>query len=130
MKTTKTFLKNIIATRLPISHFFDKILIISNFNNITSSINRNKPLTLLILITLLTTIMIRLDSVIPILKDNLPYELELSLRLTSALYSIISIFLIIISVKSFLELTAKKKIIQIDNKTYYLYFFYYVLFYI
>ena len=48
----------------------------------------------------------------------LPYELELSLRLTSALYSIISIFLIIINIKTFLELTANKKNIQIDNKIY------------
>ena len=52
------------------------------------------------------------------LNNNLPYELELSLRLTSALYSIISIFLIIINIKTFLELTANKKNIQIDNKIY------------
>jgi hypothetical protein len=96
----------------------------------SSSINKNNTLTLLILISLLTTIIVRLDFIIPVIRENLSYELELTLRLTSGVYSVISIFLIIISTKSFTVLTIRKnnKSIEIDNKTYYLYIFYYAYF--
>jgi hypothetical protein len=94
----------------------------------TSSINKNNTLTLLILITLLTTILIRLDYVIPIMKSLLSYELEISLRLTSALYSILSIFISIISLKSFVVLTVDKykKKFSMDNKAYLIYTFYFM----
>ena len=74
----------------------------------TYSINRNNTLTFVILITLITTILIRLDFVIPVIRKFLSYELELSLRLTSALYSIISIFISILSIKYFTDLTIGK----------------------
>ena len=62
----------------------------------------------------------------PLLHENLSYELELSLRITSALYSIISIFISIISIKYFIELTIAnfKKSIEINTATYYIYMFY------
>ena len=116
------FLKQNILNNL--SKFIEKIYIIMKIN--TYSINRNNTLTFVILITLITTILIRLDFVIPVIRKFLSYELELSLRLTSALYSIISIFISILSIKYFTDLTIGKikHKIEICNGTYNMYIFY------
>lgn len=132
MKTTnfkyyhllQTFLKKISTL---ISQLIDKILIIIKINS--SFINKkNNILTYIILITLVTTIFIRLDFIIPIINSFLPYEIELCLRLTSALYSVLSTFISIVSIKSFFSLTVGKykNKIQIENKTYYLYTLYFL----
>lgn len=94
MKTTKIL--NFFKLKIfwPILNSIDNILIIGKIS--TSSIQKHKTLTILIFRCLHTTILIRLDYVWPILKSYLSYEVELSLRLTSALYSIISIFISII----------------------------------
>jgi hypothetical protein len=59
--------------------------------------------TILLLIGIITSIIIRLDYVFNLL-NQLPYELMVSLRLTSGLYSILLIFLFIINIKHCFEL--------------------------
>ena len=74
-----------------ICQFTDKILIIIKMNS--SSMNKNNILNFIILITLVTTFFIRLDLIIPIIKYYLSCEMELGLRLLSALYSVLSVFI-------------------------------------
>lgn len=108
-----------------ISKFLDKIFIIIKMN---SSYIKNNTLTFIILISLVATILIRLDLIIPIINKFLPYEFELSLRLTSVLYSVLSVFISIISIKSFSTLTIRKYNYKndIDYKTFSLYTLYFI----
>jgi len=61
---------------------------------------------ILLLIGIITTLIVRLDYIINLL-NNLPYELMISLRLSSALYSILSLFLLMIIFKHCKELIIK-----------------------
>jgi hypothetical protein len=54
--------------------------------------------TILLLIGIISSLIIRLDYIINLL-NNLPYELMVSIRLTSALYTLLILFLFLLSIK-------------------------------
>jgi hypothetical protein len=83
--------------------------LINLLNNLFTVISINKSpfkglsFGILLLIGIITSIIIRLDYVVNLLTQ-LPYELMVSIRLISGLYSILLIFLSIINIKHCLEL--------------------------
>ena len=109
---------------LKFNEFINKIFIIININKLPK---KNITLSLLILICIITTLIIRFDYILNLL-NNLPYEIEISIRITSALYSILSIFILMISIKYLITLTKLfiNKDKYIYNYVYYLYTFYFI----
>jgi len=94
------------------------------FNKIYQIISINKypfkglSFTILLLIGIITSIIIRFDYIFNLL-NGLPYELMVSLRLTSGLYNLLLIFLFIISIKLYYY-------IGLENKNKFIFSLYYI----
>jgi len=89
---------------------------------------KNNYFNILLIIGIITSLIIRLDYIYNLL-NNLPYELNVSLRLSSGLYSIIILFLLMINIKQFKDfykyfynLEDKKISILILYNIYFIYF--------
>jgi hypothetical protein len=136
-ENNKIYIKNIIINN--IVNFFSiilhKLFIIISINK---SPFKNVYFIIFLLIGVITSIIIRLDYLINIL-NQLPYELMISCKLISALYSIILLFLFIINFKYCLNLIKLyyynnfiyNNKFKLDNSIlffYLLYFFYIFLF--
>ena len=85
------------------NNLLNKVFIIININKLPNG-EANILLIIFILISIIATILIRFDTFLNIL-NNLPYKLEVSIRIISALYSIFSILLIMIAFKHLIALT-------------------------
>ena len=96
IKTHKNLASNSLAhiTNF-ISYLINKIFTVVSINK---SPFKGLYFTILLLIGIITSIIIRLDYLFN-LVIQLPYELMVSLRITSGLYSILLLFLLIINIK-------------------------------
>lgn len=98
------------------------------FNKIYQIISINKypfkglSFTILLLIGIITSIIIRFDYIFNLL-NGLPYELMVSLRLTSGLYNLLLIFLFIISIKQAINFYYY---IGLENKNKFIFSLYYI----
>ena len=94
---------NLVLTKEKIIKYFINLL-----NKIFTVISINKSpfkgisFGILLLFGIITSIIIRIDFLYKIL-DNIPYELMFSLRITSGLYSILLIFLLMVTFKYTIE---------------------------
>jgi hypothetical protein len=99
------------------------------FNKIYQIISINKypfkglSFTILLLIGIITSIIIRFDYIFNLL-NGLPYELMVSLRLTSGLYNLLLIFLFIISIKQ--SINFYYYYIGLENKNKFIFSLYYI----
>jgi hypothetical protein len=110
-----------------ISYIINKFLVIININKFPF---KGVKLSILILILVITSLIIRLDYIFNILK-NISYEVEFIIRICSALYNIFSLFVLILGFKYFILLSKyyfkrKSYKIKIENSNYYLYLLYFV----
>jgi hypothetical protein len=94
MKNIKLIKLNIIKI---INNSINKLFIVFTINK---SPFKSGYFGILLIIGIITSLIIRLDYIINLL-NNLPYELMVSLRITSALYSILLLFLLMINIKQF-----------------------------
>jgi hypothetical protein len=112
--------------------------LINLLNKIFTVVSLNKSpfkgisFSILFLIGIITSLIIRLDYVVNLLND-LPYEIVISIRLISGLYSLLLIFLSIINIKHCLELIKlyynnyifKNNKNKLDNSMLYIYLLYF-----
>jgi hypothetical protein len=108
--------------------------IINIFNNILQklftviSINKSPfkgiSFSILLLIGIITSLIIRLDYIINLL-NQLPYELMFSIRLISALYNILLIFLSMVSIKQSINFYFFYINLNNNNKNKFIFSFYY-----
>jgi hypothetical protein len=113
-KYKKKLMKNIKLLKLNIikiiNNSINKLFIVFTINK---SPFKNGYFGILLLIGIITSLIIRLDYIVNLLH-NLPYELMVSLRLTSALYSILLLFLLVINIKQFKDFY--KHYFKLENK--------------
>src|ERR1700735_2324523 len=107
MKNTKLFL---IKINNIIINILQKLFTVININKTPF---KNLYIFILIFVGIIATIILRLNLFVNIL-NNLPYELMIIIKLTSAIYNILSIFILIIKIKYYIE-TIKFYFINKDN---------------